>query len=98
FRNPNGRSSAYRSLHIDSSTNAISIADFPMDERYPDFPHHAEIKQFLGEYSERFDLRDRIRFNTPVERAERLQGGGWRITTSDGEEHGFDALLVCNGH
>ncbi len=98
FRNPNGRSSAYRSLHIDTSKNAISFADFPMDARYPDFPHHTEIKQFLGEYADRFGLRDRIRFNTAVERAERLDGGGWRITSSDGSEHQFDAVLVCNGH
>jgi cation diffusion facilitator CzcD-associated flavoprotein CzcO len=98
FRNPNGRSSAYRSLHIDTSKNAISFADFPMDARYPDFPHHSEIKQFLSEYADRFGLRDRIRFNTAVERAERLEGGGWRITASDGTEHRFDAVLVCNGH
>ena len=58
FRNPNGRSSAYRSLHIDTSKHAISFADFPMEERYPDFPHHTEIKQFLREYAESlsFDL------------------------------------------
>ena len=54
FQNPNGRSSAYRSLHIDTSKNAISFSDFPMDGRYPDFPHHSEIKQFLQEYAERF--------------------------------------------
>jgi cation diffusion facilitator CzcD-associated flavoprotein CzcO len=98
FRNPNGRSSAYRSLHIDTSKNAISFADFPMDARYPDFPHHTEIKQFLVEYAERFGLRERIRFDTAVERAERLPNGGWRITSADGAEHSFDALLVCNGH
>ncbi len=98
FRNPNGRSSAYRSLHIDTSKNAISFADFPMDERYPDFPHHSEIRQFLSEYADRFRLRERIRFNTAVERAERQEGGGWTITTSDGRGHRFDALLVCNGH
>jgi cation diffusion facilitator CzcD-associated flavoprotein CzcO len=97
FQNPNGRSSAYRSLHIDTSKNAISFADFPMDERYPDFPHHSEIRQFLAEYAERFGLRERIRFGTAVEHAERLEGGGWRIATSAAEEL-FDALVVCNGH
>jgi cation diffusion facilitator CzcD-associated flavoprotein CzcO len=98
FRNPNGRSSAYRSLHIDTSKNAISFADFPMDERYPDFPHHTEIHRFLSEYAERFRLRDRIRFGIAVEHAERRPGGGWDIRTNDGDRHEFDALLVCNGH
>jgi cation diffusion facilitator CzcD-associated flavoprotein CzcO len=98
FRNPNGRSSAYRSLHIDTSKNAISFADFPMDGRYPDFPHHTEIHRFLSEYADRFGLRERIRFNTAVERAQRQPGGGWAIRTADGDSHAFDALLVCNGH
>jgi cation diffusion facilitator CzcD-associated flavoprotein CzcO len=94
FRNPNGRSSAYRSLHIDTSRNAISFADFPMDERYPDFPHHTQINDFLHEYADRFGLKEHVRFNTTVEHATRLHdGGGWDI---DGER--FDALLVCNGH
>jgi cation diffusion facilitator CzcD-associated flavoprotein CzcO len=93
FRNPNGRSSAYRSLHIDTSKNAISFEDFPMDERYPDFPHHSEIRQFLSEYADRFGLRERIRFGSEVKQARRMDEGGWEI---DGER--FDALLVCNGH
>jgi cation diffusion facilitator CzcD-associated flavoprotein CzcO len=93
FRNPNGRSSAYRSLHIDTSKSAISFQDFPMDERYPDFPHHTQIHGFLREYADTFGLRERIRFGTPIQEATRLDGGGWDI---DGEP--FDALLVCNGH
>jgi cation diffusion facilitator CzcD-associated flavoprotein CzcO len=93
FRNPNGRSSAYRSLHIDTSKTAISFRDFPMDERYPDFPHHTQIHGFLREYADTFGLRERIRFGTSVKAAKRLDGGGWDI---DGER--FDALLVCNGH
>ncbi|HEY2258334.1 MAG TPA: NAD(P)-binding domain-containing protein [Solirubrobacteraceae bacterium] len=98
FRNPNGRSSAYRSLHIDTSKNSISFSDFPMDDRYPDFPHHTEVHQFLREYADRFALRERIRFGTAVEQAERGEGGGWRIRSDDAESHEFDALLVCNGH
>ena len=98
FRNPNGRSSAYRSLHIDTSKNAISFSDFPLDDRYPDFPHHTEIHRFLREYTDRFGLREQIRFNTVVQRATRRDGGGWLIETGDGQEHEFEALLVCNGH
>lgn len=98
FRNPNGRSSAYRSLHIDTSKNALSFEDFPMDERYPDFPHHTEIHRFLREYADRFRLRENIRFQTVVERAERGPEGGWTLRTADGAEEQFANLLVCNGH
>ena len=39
FGNPNGHSSAYRSLHIDTSKHQLSFRDFPMPDDYPDFPH-----------------------------------------------------------
>src|SRR3546814_6375329 len=42
FGNPNGHSSAYRSLHTDTSKHQLSFRDFPMPERYTDFPHHSE--------------------------------------------------------
>jgi cation diffusion facilitator CzcD-associated flavoprotein CzcO len=93
FGNPNGRSSAYRSLHIDTSKERISFADFPMPAHFPDFPHHAELHGWLRDYADTFGLRENIRFDTAVERAERLPGGGWDV---DGER--FDALVVCNGH
>ena len=86
FRNPNGRSSAYRSLHIDTSKPSISFKDFPMPEHYPDYPHHAEIAAWLRDYADAFGLREQIRFRTTVTRAERLPDGGWRIVTDDGAE------------
>jgi len=98
FQNPNGVSSAYRSLHIDISKPSISFRDFPMPDRYPDYPHHSHIFEWLRDYADAFALRPRIRFNTPVARARRAPGGGWQISLGDGSEERFDALLVCNGH
>jgi hypothetical protein len=98
FQNPNGVSSAYRSLHIDISKPSISFRDFPMPERYPDYPHHTHIFEWLCDYAEAFGLRERIRFSTRVARAERREQGGWEITLESGEQSSFDALLVCNGH
>ena len=98
FKNPNARSSAYRSLHIDISKPSISFRDFPMPDRYPDYPHHSEILEYLHDYADAFGLREPIRFRTTVERAERLPGGGWRIALAGGGEELFDALVVCNGH
>jgi len=98
FQNPNGVSSAYRSLHIDISKPSISFRDFPMPDRYPDYPHHTHIFEWLRDYADAFALRERISFNTRVEHAERGPGGGWNITLDDGRRQSFDALLVCNGH
>src|SRR5437588_5225442 len=98
FQNPNGVSSAYRSLHIDISKPSISFRDFPMPDRYPDYPHHTHIFEWLRDYADAFALRENIRFNTPVARASRGPGGGWLIALEDGSREAFDALLVCNGH
>jgi cation diffusion facilitator CzcD-associated flavoprotein CzcO len=98
FQNPNGVSSAYRSLHIDISKPSISFRDFPMPDRYPDYPHHTHIFEWLRDYADAFSLRERIRFNTRVTRAERGERGGWLISLQDGTRESFDALLVCNGH
>ena len=98
FKNPNGRSSAYRSLHIDISGPSISFEDFPMDDSYPDYPHHSEILQYLRAYTEKFGLKQHIRFRTTVQKAERKPQGGWTLTTVAGGAEDFDALLVCNGH
>ncbi|MBN6038952.1 NAD(P)/FAD-dependent oxidoreductase [Amycolatopsis sp. 195334CR] len=98
FGNPNGHSSAYRSLHIDSSKHRLSFLDFPIPEHFPDFPHHSQIKEYLESYAEAFALKENIHFETPVEHAGRLPGGGWEIRTGDGETRHFDHLVVANGH
>ncbi|MFC0316358.1 flavin-containing monooxygenase [Gordonia phosphorivorans] len=98
FGNPNGHSSAYRSLHIDTSRHQLSFRDFPMPEHYPDFPHHSQIKQYLEDYVDAFGLREAIEFENGVTHARRLDGGGWELTTQRGEQRRFDLLVVANGH
>jgi cation diffusion facilitator CzcD-associated flavoprotein CzcO len=97
FKNPNGRSSAYRSLHIDTSREGMSFRDFPMDPSYSDFPHHAEIYNYLQDYVETFGIRDAIRFDSEVTSARRLMGGGWELEVH-GQTQYFDLLVVGNGH
>lgn len=98
FRNPNNMSSAYRSLHIDTSKHQLSFRDFPMPEDYPDFPHHTQIKDYLDSYADAFGLRERIEFSNGVERAERRPDGGWGIHDQAGTTRRFDLLVVGNGH
>ena len=96
--NTNGMSSAYRSLHINTSRERMEYSDFPMPKSYPDFPHHTHIAKYFDDYVERFGIRDRIRFETGVERAARGADGVWEVALEGGETHRYDALLVANGH
>lgn len=98
FRNSNGMSSAYRSLHINTSRRRMAYSDFPMPESYPDFPGHAQIASYFDAYVDHFGFRDAIRFRTRVEQASRREGGGFRVRLDDGTDHDFDALVVANGH
>ncbi len=98
FGNRNGMSSAYRSLHINTSRDRMQYADHPMPSDYPDFPHHTLIARYFDAYVDRFGFRDRIRFETTVTRLERGDGGGWWLTTDRGARSRYDAVAVANGH
>jgi hypothetical protein len=98
FGNRNGMSSAYRSLHINTSRERMEYSDFPMPKAYPDFPHHTHIAQYFNDYVDRFGVRDKIVFETGVEHARREDDGVWTITLDTGKTRSYDALLVANGH
>jgi cation diffusion facilitator CzcD-associated flavoprotein CzcO len=98
FGNPNGMSSAYRSLHTNTSRERMGYSDFPMPRSYPDFPHHTQIARYFDDYARHFGLTDRITFETGVEHAERNGDGTWAVTLDTGETRRYDALLVANGH
>ena len=96
--NSSGLSSAYRSLHCNTSRARTEFEDFPMPAHWPHFPGHVQVCEYFEAYLDRFDLRRHIRFGVTVERARREAGGGWSLETDDGERHRFDALIVANGH
>jgi hypothetical protein len=101
FENDNGVSSAYRSLHINSSREAMAYRAFPMPSHYPDYPNHFQVAAYFDEYVKRFGLGERIAFNTEVVRAEPAEAG-WEVTVrgSDGGERTerYRAVMVANGH
>ncbi|WP_159847977.1 flavin-containing monooxygenase [Nocardia sp. CY41] len=98
YKNPNGMSACYQSLHIDTSKFRLAFEDYPAPDEWPDFPHHSQLFQYFRDYVDHFGIRDRIVFDTVVTAAERAADGRWLITTSDGRTKDYDALVVCNGH
>jgi dimethylaniline monooxygenase (N-oxide forming) len=98
FNNKNAMSSSYATLHINTSRERMEYEDFPMPKSYPDFPHHTDIARYFDDYVDHFGFRGRIRFDTAVQRAQRLPDGAWEISTDGGESKRYDALVVANGH
>jgi dimethylaniline monooxygenase (N-oxide forming) len=98
FGNANGMSSAYRSLHINTSRERMEYSDYPMPKSYPDFPHHTHIAEYFDNYVDHFGFRDRITFEIGVQHAARDADGGWTVSLDTGRTARYDALLVANGH
>jgi dimethylaniline monooxygenase (N-oxide forming) len=103
YENDNGMSSAYRSLHINTSRRVMAFKSLPMPENYPDYPDHFQMAAYFDEVVDRYRLRERIRFNTEVLSAQPVEGsaGEWDVTVEgpDGREtNRYGAVLVANGH
>lgn len=97
YQNDNGLSSAYRSLHIDTSRKNLGYSDFPIPDHYPDFLSHFEVLEYLERYAEHAGVRQHIRFKTRVERVA-PEDGAWRVTLDDGSSKPYRAVIVANGH
>ncbi len=105
YGNDNGVSSAYRSLHINTSRRVMSYATYAMPEDYPDYPDHTLMAKYFDDYADHFGLRETISFNTEVLSVEPAADGAegeWdvRIEGPGGERETrrYGAVMVANGH
>ncbi|MGQ0839430.1 NAD(P)-binding domain-containing protein [Actinokineospora sp.] len=102
YLNDNGMSSAYRSLHINTSREVMEYAAFPMPTRYPDYPDHFQIAEYFDSFVDHFGLREQIDFRTEVTAVER-DGDGWQVSTRHRETGDvrvgrYRAVIVATGH
>lgn len=100
YENDNGMSSAYRSLHINTSRRVMAFKSLPMPDHFPDYPDHFQMAAYFDEFADHFGLREKITFNTEVLRVEPA-GGEWEVTVAGpGRERSerYRAVLVANGH
>ena len=113
YDNDNQMSSAYQSLHINTSRQLMEYAAYPMPEDLPDYPSHWQIAAYFDDFVDHFGFRDRIRFRTEVVKVEPVseglvsgasaEGGRWRVTVrpvggGEPETHLYDHVVVANGH
>jgi dimethylaniline monooxygenase (N-oxide forming) len=109
YLNDNGMSSAYRSLHINTSRHQMQYASLPMPDDLPDYPNHWQIAAYFDSYVDHFGFRDRISFGTEVVKVEPAPGreGGYDVTLrardpngeiSEPEVRRYTDVVVANGH
>ena len=114
YENDNKMSSAYESLHINTSRHLMEYAAYPMPETLPDYPSHRQIAAYFDDYVDHFGLRELITFRTEVTKVEPLSANPvptgelpnprarWAVTfrTEGGEPQTryYESVLVANGH
>ena len=104
YDNDNGVSSAYRSLHINTSRQAMEYAAMPMPDSLPDYPNHWQIADYFDSFVDHFGLRERVTFRTEVTGVVPQPGGGFEVTTRSRERgrepeiRHYVHVLVANGH
>ena len=106
FGNDNEMSSAYESLHINTSRQMMEYAAYPMPESLPDYPGHRQVAQYFDDFVDHFGLRPRITFRTEVTRVTPVEGGPeprWEVIfrSRDGgepETRSYRHVVVANGH
>ena len=100
--NDNGQSSAYESLHINTSRQLMEYAAYPMPESLPDYPNHRQISAYFNDFVDHFGLRERITFNTEVVKVAPTPSGGFDVTTrptgDEPQTRHYEDVVVCNGH
>lgn len=102
YQNDNGLSSAYKSLHINTSRDTMAYSDYPLPRDWPPFPDHGKVLQYFESYVDHFGFRDTITFRTKVEQVTSVGNGDWDVTVvgPNGERrtNRYGAVLVANGH
>ena len=112
YGNDNEMSSAYRSLHINTSRQLMEYRTFPMPEQLPDYPSHWQIAEYFDSYVDYFGFRDKISFRTEVTLVEPVRDGGsegasYDVTVRGRTGHGeptepetrrYEHVIVANGH
>jgi thioredoxin reductase len=111
YDNDSGMSSAYRSLHANSSRRTLQYTALPMPDSYPDYPGHELITEYLDNFTDHFGFRQEIHFLTEVTGVEAASaGGGWDVTVrrrhlgaapvaaGADRTRRYSAVLVANGH
>ena len=64
--NDNQLSSAYRTLHINTSRNVTRFPELDFEQDVQPFPDHRDMYRYLQRYADHFGITPLIRFNSKV--------------------------------
>lgn len=103
YNNDNGRSSAYKTLHINTARDLTNFSDYRFRSSVQPFPSHWDMATYLKDYANHFGVTPHIRFNTKVVSVKPADGytptkPRWRVETEAGDVTEHDSVIVATGH
>jgi dimethylaniline monooxygenase (N-oxide forming) len=98
YDNDSDLSSAYASLHIDTSRRNLGYSDFRIPTHLPDFLSHQQVLAYLEAYANHFGLTKKVTFNALVEKIWKSDDGEWHVQLRRGETRHYKKIIVANGH
>ena len=103
YGNDNGRSSAYKTLHINTAKHLTAFEDLDFDDEVPPFPNHRDMAKYLNDYADHQGLRRHVRFNatvTGIRPAADYSDAAprWEVDVNGAERQVFDTVIVATGH
>jgi hypothetical protein len=94
----NWRHGVYATVHTVSSKQTTAFADYPMPDRYPDFPSRDQMLEYLLDYARHKHLIDTIELNREVLYTHPNRDESWSVWFHGGERCVYKGLIVCSGH
>jgi len=88
----------YETAHIISSRKITEFTHFPMPEDYPDFPSAKQMRDYLNQFADHFNLRQNIELRRTVALVRPVENNLWEVTFENGEKRSYKGVLICNGH
>lgn len=103
YENDNGRSSCYKTLHINTARDLTQFSDFPFSSEIQLFPSHWDMHEYLKAYAKKFDLERLIRFRSRIidvrpNVSYAPSSPKWDVTLEGGAKETFDRIVVASGH
>jgi cation diffusion facilitator CzcD-associated flavoprotein CzcO len=87
----------YDSCHFISSKYTSGFYGFPMPQEYPDYPSWDQIRDYIRDFADKYDLKRRVTFGVSVNQAEPLSDNRWKVSLSNGVVETYEGLINATG-
>ncbi|MFM2160388.1 MAG: hypothetical protein RLY39_919, partial [Actinomycetota bacterium] len=90
----------YPGLGTQNVRSTYALSDYPYPKGTPEWPSGEQVQQYMEGYAKKFNIFNKISFNTEVSSAKQNSNGSWTVeTNSNGKKasQDFDYFIVANG-